>query len=104
MWNEPEFPQIFGANSLDFLYCVSKYPTPLADVHLGAVDFSRYAGFSDHTIGIAASLAAISLGARIIEKHFTLDKNLYGPDHEGSMTPSELTALSGFAMEIAQAL
>jgi sialic acid synthase SpsE len=104
MWNEPKFPQIVGANSLEFLYCVSKYPTPLADVHLRAVDFSRYAGFSDHTIGIAAPIAAIALGARIIEKHFTLDKNLYGPDHKGSMTPGELAALSGFAMEIAEAL
>ncbi|NDG64029.1 MAG: hypothetical protein EBY29_11290 [Planctomycetes bacterium] len=104
MWNEPEFPQIPDANSLDFLYCVSKYPTPLADVRLRSVDFSRYAGFSDHTIGISAPIAAITLGARIIEKHFTLDKTLYGPDHEGSMTPEELAALSKFATEIAEAL
>lgn len=104
MWNESDFPQILGASSLEFLYCVSKYPTPLSDLHLSTVDFSRYAGFSDHTIGIAAPIAAIALGARIIEKHFTLDKKLYGPDHEGSMTPGELTALSEFAMEIAEAL
>ncbi len=104
MWNESDFPQILGASSLEFLYCVSKYPTPLSDLHLSTVDFSRYAGFSDHTIGIAAPIAAIALGARIIEKHFTLDKKLYGPDHEGSMTPRELTALSEFAMEIAEAL
>jgi sialic acid synthase SpsE len=104
MWNGTEFPQITGATTLEFLYCVSKYPTPLADVHLGSVDFSRYAGFSDHTIGIAAPIAAIALGARILEKHFTLDKTLYGPDHEGSMTPEELQALSQFAAEIAEAL
>ncbi len=60
---------------------------------LGKVDFTRYAGFSDHTIGIDAAMAAFSRGARIIEKHFTLDKTMYGPDHAGSMTPDELAAL-----------
>lgn len=104
MWDQIEFPQITGASSLAFLYCVSKYPTPLADVNLRTVDFSRYAGFSDHTIGITASVAAIALGARIIEKHFTLDKTFYGPDHEGSMNPEELVTLCKFAMEITEVL
>lgn len=104
MWSDSEFPKYDGASKLEFLYCVSKYPTPLSDLKLSTVNFSRYAGFSDHTIGIASSVAAIALGARIIEKHFTLDKTLYGPDHEGSMTPEELLLLSQFATEIAEAL
>jgi sialic acid synthase SpsE len=96
MWNEPGFPSIAAPGGVDFLYCVSKYPTPLADLHFGAVDFSRYAGFSDHTIGIDAPMAALARGARIIEKHFTLDKGLHGPDHAGSMTPQELRSLCSF--------
>ncbi len=104
MWDQPEFPYAEAANKISFLYCISKYPTQLADLRLSSVDFSRYAGFSDHTIGISASVAAISLGARIIEKHFTLDKRSYGPDHEGSMLPNELSALVKFASEISEAL
>lgn len=104
MWGQPEFPTVEGASEVDYLYCVSKYPTQLVDLHLNSVDFSRYAGFSDHTIGISASLAAISRGARIIEKHFTLDKELFGPDHKGSMLPEELSALVIFASEISEAL
>jgi sialic acid synthase SpsE len=104
MWGEKNFPLIKSAAPVDFLYCISKYPTPLSDLRLSEVDFKKHAGFSDHSIGIAGSLAAISLGARIIEKHFTLDKTLYGPDHSGSATPDELTALSAYASEIAEAL
>jgi len=104
MWNEPEFPVISSVGGVEFLYCVSKYPTPLSDLHLQSIDFMRYAGFSDHSIGISASVAAIARGARVIEKHFTLDKTLYGPDHSGSMTPEELSSLANFATEIAEAL
>lgn len=104
MWDEKDFPMIKSPASVDFLYCISKYPTPLSDLRLAEVDFKRYAGFSDHSIGISGSLTAISRGARIIEKHLTLDKTLYGPDHSGSMTPEELTALAMYASEIAEAL
>lgn len=104
-WGEKELPVIKSAVLVDFLYCISKYPTPLSDLSLSQVDFKRkYAGFSDHSIGLAGSLAAISLGARIIEKHFTLDKAMYGPDHSGSMIPAELTALTAYAKEITEAL
>lgn len=103
-WSEKELPEIKSLAPIHFLYCVSKYPTSLKDLRLSKVDFSKYAGFSDHSIGIAASLAAISLGARIIEKHFTLDKDMYGPDHSGSMTPGELAALAYYAKEIVEAL
>lgn len=90
MYNEPEFPDF----KADYLYCVAKYPTPLVDIEFP--DFYKYAGFSDHTIGLGASLLAIAKGARIIEKHFTLDKNLDGADHKGSMTPEELKQLVDF--------
>ena len=104
MWSDSRFPEIAARGGVDFLYCVSKYPTPLKDVKLASVDFARYAGFSDHTIGIDAAIAALSRGARIIEKHFTLDKSMYGPDHAGSMTPDELSALCRFRDQVAQVL
>jgi sialic acid synthase SpsE len=103
-WTEPDFPQIAAPGGVDFLYCVSKYPTPLPDLHFAAVDFTRYAGFSDHTIGIEAPMAALARGARIIEKHFTLDKDMYGPDHSGSMMPQELKALVRFRDALGQML
>ena len=104
MWNGTGFPRIKSKGRVEFLYCVSKYPTPLSDLHLGQVDFGRYAGFSDHTIGIDAAIAALARGARIIEKHFTLDKSMYGPDHAGSMTPDELAAICRFRDSLAQAI
>ena len=104
LWDGAAFPQIASKGSVEFLYCVSKYPTEMSDLHFGKVDFTRYAGFSDHTIGIDAPMIALSRGARIIEKHFTLDKAMYGPDHSGSMTPPELTALSQFQASLAKAL
>jgi len=96
MWNEPGFPRIDSPGGVAFLYCISKYPTPLSDVKLGKVDFAVYGGFSDHTIGTTAALAALARGARILEKHFTLGKAMYGPDHAGSMTPAELAAIHSF--------
>ena len=104
MWGEAEFPQIEASGGVDYLYCVSKYPTPLEDVRLSLVDFNKYAGFSDHTIGVTASMAAFARGARILEKHFTLDKNMYGPDHAGSMTPDELRAIHQFRLELDRCL
>lgn len=104
MWGEEEFPVIDSSAPVEFLYCVSKYPTPLEDVHLAAIDFDVYAGFSDHTIGLAAPVAAFARGARIVEKHFTLDKSMYGPDHEGSMTPDELRELHRYRTELLQLL
>jgi len=104
MWDGADFPKITSPGGVEYLYCVSKYPTEMSDLHFGKVDFNRYAGFSDHTIGIDAPMIALSRGARIIEKHFTLDKTMYGPDHSGSMTPSELAALSQFQASLAKAL
>ena len=89
MYHEPEFPSF----KADFLYCVAKYPTLPEDINFNSVDFKKYAGFSDHTLGIEAALVAMARGARIIEKHFTLDKTMDGADHSGSMTPDELRSL-----------
>ncbi len=104
MWGNVEFPIINTQVKVDFLYCISKYPTSLADLHLKSVDFSNYAGFSDHTIGITAAKVALMRGARIIEKHFTLDKTMYGPDHACSMTPEELQHLCAFRNEFVECL
>jgi len=97
MWKEDEFPEIDTTGNVSFLYCVSKYPTMIKDLDLDNTNFTKYDGFSDHTIGLESSKKAISLGANIIEKHFTLDKNMYGPDHKGSMVPSELRELGCYA-------
>lgn len=95
-WKEKEFPRIEAKGGVDYLYCISKYPTELKELNLGKVDFNHYGGFSDHTLGLVAPMTAFARGAKIVEKHFTLDKNMYGPDHQGSMTPAELKALSDF--------
>ena len=94
MWDKAEFPALDAPGGVGYLYCLAKYPAPLGELHLGSVDFNRYAGFSDHSVGIIAALTAFARGAGIVEKHFTLDKTMYGPDHEGSMTPAELGELS----------
>jgi len=80
------------------LHCTSAYPTPLEDANVLAMvtlrdRFDLNVGFSDHTEGATASLAATALGASIIEKHFTLDRDLPGPDHKASLEPLELSAL-----------
>ncbi|MBU2177403.1 MAG: N-acetylneuraminate synthase family protein [Gammaproteobacteria bacterium] len=73
------------------MYCISEYPTPLE--HVDVAQFTRFGGFSDHTMGITASIMAMAHGARVIEKHFTLDPALPGPDHVCSITPDELERL-----------
>lgn len=87
-----------GAPEVALLHCTSEYPAPLKTVNLKAMDtlkfvFQTTVGYSDHTEGIAISLAAAARGARIIEKHFTLDKTMEGPDHIASIDPTELKAL-----------
>lgn len=80
------------------LHCTTEYPAPFTDVNLHAMNtikraFGVRVGYSDHTQGIEVSLAAVALGAEVIEKHFTLDRSLPGPDHAASLEPDELTAL-----------
>ena len=80
------------------LHCNTEYPTPMADVNLKAMLAIRDAlgvqvGYSDHTLGIEVPIAAVAMGATVIEKHFTLDRNLPGPDHRASLEPHELKAM-----------
>lgn len=80
------------------LHCTTEYPTPMEDVNLRAMvamktAFGVNTGYSDHTPGIEVPIAAVALGATIIEKHFTLDRNLPGPDHKASLEPHELKAM-----------
>ena len=87
-----------GAGEITLLHCNTQYPTPYEDANLNAMatlhtQFGLPVGFSDHTIGIEIPIAAAALGARIIEKHFTLNRNMSGPDHKASLEPNELKAM-----------
>lgn len=87
-----------GTKEIKLLHCNTEYPTPFEDVNLKAMQTMRDAfqvevGYSDHTKGIEVPIAAVSMGATIIEKHFTLDRNMEGPDHKASLEPHELTAM-----------
>lgn len=87
-----------GAGSISLLHCNTEYPTPYEDVNLLAMKqmrtaFKKQVGYSDHTVGIEVPIAAVALGAEIIEKHFTLDKNMEGPDHKASLEPLELSQM-----------
>lgn len=91
------------------LHCNTEYPTPMADVNLRAMDDLRRSlgvevGYSDHTKGIEVPIAAVALGATVIEKHFTLDKAMEGPDHKASLEPDELKAMVDAIRNIEQAL
>lgn len=90
--------QCLLAERITLLHCTTEYPAPPDSVNLRAMDtlaasFGLEVGLSDHTTGIAVALAAVARGARVIEKHFTLDRSLPGPDHQASLLPDELTAL-----------
>jgi N,N'-diacetyllegionaminate synthase len=85
-------------NLITVLHCTTEYPAPMVDVNLRAMVGMKAAlgvevGYSDHTTGIEIPIAAVALGARVIEKHFTLDRTLPGPDHLASLEPSELKAM-----------
>ena len=91
------------------LHCTSEYPTPPQDVHLRAMDTLRSAfglavGYSDHTKGFAVPIAAVARGATLVEKHFTLDRTLKGPDHRASMEPAELAEMVRAIREVEAAL
>ena len=91
------------------LHCNTEYPTPYQDVNLRAMDairekFGVEVGYSDHTKGIEVPIAAVALGATAIEKHFTLDRNMEGPDHKASLEPDELKAMVSAIRNIEQAV
>ena len=104
MYNEEAFPEISTTGKVAYLYCVAKYPTMPNDLDFLSIDFEKYAGFSDHTIGLDAAIIAMARGARIIEKHFTLDTSMYGPDHAGSVDPVGLQALADYSRRIEKIL
>lgn len=92
--------QIFKAAGIDLsiLHCTSSYPAPYDQINLRVMDtlskkFGVPVGLSDHSEGITVPIAAAALGAKIIEKHFTLDRTMDGPDHKASLEPHELTAM-----------
>ena len=87
-----------GTKDIKLLHCNTEYPTPFEDVNLKAMQtmrdvFGLEVGYSDHTKGIEVPVAAVALGAAVIEKHFTLDRNMEGPDHKASLEPDELAAM-----------
>lgn len=87
-----------GLESISILHCNTEYPTPMRDVNLTAMlhigkTFNTTIGYSDHTLGIEVPIAAVALGAKIIEKHYTLDRSMPGPDHAASLEPNELKAM-----------
>lgn len=94
---------------LSILHCTSNYPAAHADVNLRAMQTIALStgmpvGYSDHTLGVAVSTAAVALGAVVVEKHFTLDKNLPGPDHQASLSPTELAQMVQQIRAVEQAL
>ncbi|EAI4618053.1 N-acetylneuraminate synthase [Campylobacter upsaliensis] len=98
-----------GTRNITLLHCNTEYPTPFEDVNLNALKtlkeaFKLEVGYSDHTEGIVASLGAVALGAVVIEKHFTLDKTMEGPDHRASLEFEELRALCKGIRELEKAL
>ena len=94
---------------ITILHCNTEYPTPMEDVNLKAMTtieshFNTSVGYSDHTMGIEVPIAAVALGARVIEKHFTLNRELPGPDHKASLEPDELIEMVRTIRNIEQAI
>ncbi|MBZ5876645.1 N-acetylneuraminate synthase [Chromohalobacter israelensis] len=107
-WSDPEARSTL-AGQVSLLHCTSQYPTPMHEVNLRAMDtlaevFQLPVGYSDHTQGTLIPVAAVARGAMIIEKHFTLDRQLPGPDHKASLEPDELKRMVEEVRAIAQAL
>ena len=96
-------------DKITILHCNTEYPTPMEDVNLKAMlhiqrELEIPVGYSDHTLGIEVPIAAVALGATVIEKHFTLDKTLPGPDHKASLEPNELKAMVSAIRNIEKAI
>lgn len=101
--------QQFIQQNVTILHCTTEYPAPPTEINLRVMatfkqSFNTEVGYSDHSEGIAVPIAAAALGAKIIEKHFTLDKTLPGPDHKASLEPSELTQMINGVRVVDQAL
>lgn len=98
-----------GTTDISVLHCNTEYPTPFCDVNLLAMKqmadvLKKPIGYSDHTVGIEVPIAAVALGAVVIEKHFTLDRTMEGPDHKASLEPDELKAMVSAIRNIEKSL
>ncbi len=98
-----------GATSVSLMHCTTNYPCPMNEVNLQAMQTLKYAfnckvGYSDHTMGIEIPIAAVAMGAEIIEKHFTLDQEMDGPDHKASLNPIQLKDMIAAIRNIEKAL
>ena len=96
-------------DQISLLHCNTEYPTPFQDVNLAAMidlanELGLSVGYSDHTVGIEVPIAAVAMGARVIEKHFTLDHNMEGPDHKASLEPDELKKMVDSIRNIEKAI
>ena len=96
-------------SKITVLHCTTEYPTPMCDVNLRAmqsiqIELGVAVGYSDHTLGIEVAVAAVAMGATVIEKHFTLDRTLPGPDHKASLEPTELKTMVSSIRNIELAL
>lgn len=104
-----ETVQSAGAREITLLHCTSAYPTPYEEVNLRAMVTLKHAfglpvGYSDHTLGIEVAVAAVAMGATVIEKHFTLSRDMDGPDHKASLEPHELAAMVRAVRNVEKAL
>lgn len=104
-----EVLQMNGAKDITLLHCNTQYPTPYGDVNLRAMlalkdKFHTEVGYSDHTLGIEVPIAATAMGATVIEKHFTLDRGMEGPDHKASLEPDELKCMIQSIRNVEQAM
>ena len=98
-----------GRADITLLHCTTQYPTPYDAVNLRAMNALRTlgcggVGYSDHTVGVEVPVAAVAMGAKVIEKHFTLDKNMPGPDHRASLSPDELKTMVAMVRNIEASL
>ncbi len=98
-----------GTEEITLLHCNTQYPTPMQDVNLRAMqtlekELHLPVGYSDHTKGIEIPVAAVAMNAQVIEKHFTLDRSMEGPDHKASLEPEELKAMVQAVRNVEQAL
>lgn len=99
----------YQKKQISILHCNTEYPTPYEDVNLNVIPMlkEKYkcpVGYSDHTVGIEVPIAAVAMGAEIIEKHFTLDRNMEGPDHKASLEPRELSNMISAIRNIEKAI
>lgn len=98
-----------GAGEVTVLHCTTEYPAPYEEINLNAMntiknEFNVAIGYSDHTQGIEIPIAAVAMGATVIEKHFTIDRNMAGPDHKASLEPNELAAMVKAIRNVEKAL